>query len=161
MLKLRRCEICEKLDVTVLLRNKQNVCVACYSARCRAFSVMPDSVRDRVIVPTHINYNCSLDYISAQIMAFFISGGMTVSDVALQLGITRATIYRKLRKHKMLLPSVESQPIIGPTMSDLAVAGAIGRKITVKSVTSKFAAPPFACHLPGWLPEPAGNAGKD
>jgi len=60
-----------------------------------------------------------MDRIVAEVAAFFIKNGMTVSDVSRQLGITRATVYAKLRKYDLFYRNEEFKPTITPSDGDL------------------------------------------
>ena len=57
-------------------------------------------------------------------MANFLSNGMSVSSVARQMGITRATVYSRLRKYDLIKPDEDLKVRLNPTLNDLGHAGA-------------------------------------
>lgn len=79
-----------------------------------------------------IDINGTLEYISAQLMCNFIHNGMSVSNVSRQLGMTRSTVYARLRKFGLIKPHDEDKVILQPTLDDIGLSGGYGRMRKVK-----------------------------
>ena len=61
-------------------------------------------LRNQIRDINFLNLYDPIDKFTAELMAFFLKNGMTVSAVARQMGITRATVYARLRKYKLTKP---------------------------------------------------------
>ena len=107
--------------------------------------------------------------IVAQIMAFYITNGMTVRQVACQLGITHATVYSKLRKTGLMKPPSQSEAILNPTVGDFRQGGGLGTEFIVIQKTNEYRNPkkcvtPISAgesdpgDSPGCSPGPGSNA---
>jgi len=122
------CHICQSLKGLIILRFGLGICPRClYNLPLRQES-LPAAIRKQFEFHEVIDPTGTLDYIGAQLMANFLYNGMTVRDVALQMGITHSTVYRRLRKYKLIKPNEDDKTRLNPTASDFAQSGGFDRK---------------------------------
>jgi len=99
-----KCHRCGYSIYMILLSTGQRQCPLC------GYFVGPEPIEvpilrsSRIVDIINIDLNLPLDEIGGRLCALFIGNGMTVSECARQLGITRATVYAKLRKYDLLKP---------------------------------------------------------
>jgi len=83
----------------------------------------PPVIRHKFVFNSVIDDRGTLDFIGAQLMSNFLRNGMTISAVARQMGITRSTVYARLRKYNLLVPDDDDKVRLQPTVSDLYLSG--------------------------------------
>jgi len=117
------CHNCGNSNYLIVLKSGVTRCPICNCISGSKVLPIPTKIQSRVIAPAKVDLNASLSLLSAQLIAKYISKGMTTAEVATQLGITKATIYAKLRAHHLLRPAIKSDSIIHFTSADLHAAG--------------------------------------
>ena len=117
------CHNCNYSNYLIVLQSGVTKCPRCNCIFGSETLPIPTKIQSRVVIPAKIDMHTSLSLLSAQLIATYIGKGLTTAEVANQLGITKATVYAKLRKHHMLDNTVSDHPTINVTSSDLYVAG--------------------------------------
>jgi hypothetical protein len=92
------CHFCDEWNGLILLLSGEYLCPRC--ATSLGYFTNPIPIVSRIDLKDieSIDIHQSLDEITCDLITFFVKNGMTISDVARQLGITRATVYAKLRR---------------------------------------------------------------
>lgn len=158
MLKLNYCHSCGRADIMIVHRNGRELCPRCDSELfARTIPGRKDLLKR--IVPVHlIDFTCHLDKICAQLMAFYLSNGLSISECARQLGITRSTVYATLRRNGLLRPPTQTDIVLNPNLGDFIQAGGTGKQFTLLSVTPESTRQTKSRKKPGESPGPADNA---
>jgi len=93
-----QCHICNEWNGLILLLSGECLCPRC--ATSLGYFTDPVPIVSRIDLKNveSIDMSGSLDEIVCDLVTFFVYQGMSISDVARQLGITRGTVYSKLRK---------------------------------------------------------------
>jgi len=134
------CHNCKYSAYLILLKSGVTRCPRCNCTFGNEALPIPTKLRSRIIIPAKIDMHSSLSIISAQLIARYIGQGMTTAEVAKQLGITKATVYAKLRKHGLIRPAISEDSTIHFTASDIYSAGRLKKNKNQNSVTDKPAA---------------------
>jgi hypothetical protein len=132
----RKIHRCKNSPVLIVMDDGKLKCPFCYAKGLQYRDPMPGLIRNKLKFHRVIDPRGTLDYIGAQLMTNFLVNGMTISDVARQMGITRSTIYDRLRKYDLIEPDDDHKPCLQPTISDVVRAGGTKQRIKVKSVTA-------------------------
>ena len=117
------CHNCNYSNYLILLKSGVTKCPKCNCIFGSEALPIPTKIQNRVVIPAKIDMNADLSLLSAQLIATYIGKGMTTAEVANQLGITKATVYAKLRKHHLLKSSVSEDFKINMSQSDMLTAG--------------------------------------
>jgi len=117
------CHNCKNSTYLIVLKSGVTRCPLCNCIFGSEVLPIPTKIQSRVVTPARIDMNADLSLISAQLIARYISKGMTTAEVATQLGITKATVYAKLRKHQLLKSSVSEDFKINMSQCDILTAG--------------------------------------
>ncbi|MCK5609834.1 hypothetical protein KAR91_48630 [Candidatus Pacearchaeota archaeon] len=126
-MKRRLCHFCQKRKVLIIFPNGDGLCPRCHSNLYLKEQPLPAVIRKQMNFTPVIDINGTLEYISAQLMCNFIHNGMSVSNVSRQLGMTRSTVYARLRKYNLIRPSDEDKVILQPTLSDIDHCNGLSR----------------------------------
>lgn len=132
-MKRNRCHWCKKLDGLIVFSDDKCLCPFCYSSFFVSVPVFPPKLPLRMPSLCIVTDDDSLDLMTAKIIAHFISRGFTISKVARQLGITRSTVYSKLKRHK-LVNTKPFTPFRAYVLKDDAGSSGHYRKIIENSV---------------------------
>lgn len=130
-----RCHRCEKTNGLIIMDDGRTLCPFCYVKSEVSERPLPKIIRNKLRFRRVIDPRGTLDHIGAQLMVNFLVNGMTLTDVARQMGITRATVYAQLRRYGLIRPDDEDKPRLQPTLSDVAHAGGTLSRMKIKSVT--------------------------
>jgi len=101
-MKKLQCHRCGNDKFLAISNNPEIPCPCCGCQYGGIVMSIPTITPERLLTPIDIDKVDTLDFTCAKIIAYYIAKGLSVSKVARQLGLTRATIYKKLRKYKML-----------------------------------------------------------
>ncbi len=101
-MRKNRCHRCDNSEFLILQEKYEFPCPCCGCLYGSLPLPIPTIQPHRLLSPAVIDINQPLDKITAEIMARFLSNGMTVSQCSRQLGITRATVYAKIKKYNLL-----------------------------------------------------------
>jgi len=118
-----QCHYCQSLKGLIILRSGLSICPKCLYDLPLDNGPLPAVIRNQFFFSPVIDPRGSLDFIGAQLMSNFIHNGMSVSSVARQMGIARATVYARLRKYKLMNPPDDGNLKIHPTLNDFAQSG--------------------------------------
>ncbi len=117
------CHYCQKLKGLIILRTGQCLCPRCqWNLRLDECS-LPPVLRKQFKFSPVIDPRGTLDYIGAQLMANFLYNGMSITKLARQMGITRHTVYTRLRKFELIHKTDDDKIRLQPTWNDLHHAG--------------------------------------
>ncbi|GAI60589.1 unnamed protein product [marine sediment metagenome] len=135
MLEIEHCDRCLEPNVILITEDGERLCGKCAKIAMRCSRASDRHFKNKIYPVTEIDINCHLDRIVAQVMAFFITNGMTVRQCARQLGITHATVYTNLRKAGLMKPSDPADAILNPTIGDFLTTGAGGKEFKIVQIT--------------------------
>ena len=121
------CPNCDYQYYSIIMSNGNRMCPICKIVIKSAKKPHKWGIGTRVKHVEHVDLTGTIDFISAQIMAKFINRGMSISNVARQMGITTSTIYTKLAKYDMIILDPKKKIELAPTVSDLFFSGATNR----------------------------------
>ena len=122
------CHRCGAEKYLVLHNGNDFPCPCCGCLYGSVPLPIPTIQPQRVLRPAIIDISQPIDKISAELMAYFLSNGRTVSEVARQMGITRATVYSKLKKYDLFHAEVSQDFKIHINAADFQAMGLRYRK---------------------------------
>jgi len=122
-MKKLHCHRCGNESFLVLTENDNIPCPCCSCQYGGIVLTVPTITPERLVIADSIDIFQPLDLITTQLIAFFLGHGMTVTNCARQMGITRATIYARLKKHNLLQFKKTKPPTLSFNDSDLSMAG--------------------------------------
>ena len=125
----KKCHWCGANSFLIVFSDSEGVCPHCYLLLSPIFHVMPLPLREPGRQIEALNLYQPLDSIVAELMSMFLTNGMSVSNLARQMGITRATIYSKLKKYELAKTELSNAPTINLTTADIQISGLHRRKI--------------------------------
>lgn len=122
-----QCHLCQSLDGLIILRGGLSICPRCtYNLPLNHFG-FPAAIRQQFRFHAIIDPNMTLDKIGAYLMANYLYNGMSIQKIARQMGITRATVYRRLRKYDLIRTDDEDRVRLNATVSDFAQSGGFNK----------------------------------
>jgi len=143
------CHNCNYSNYLILLSSGVTKCPICNCVFGSEALPIPTKIQTRVRIPAKIDMHTNISLLTAQLIARYIGQGMSTAEVATQLGITKATVYAKLRKHHMLDDTVSEHSKINAISSDLYVAGWEFVAKPKPSVTGRSCESPGLANQPG------------
>ncbi len=129
------CHHCEELSGLIVLVNGGGVCPRCYKNLYLNEKSLPKPILKKLKPITKINTQTPLDMMQALLISWFLQNGMTISNIARQLGLTRSTIYAKLRKYNLWKPDDEHKLTVTPSDDDLLACGHVCELKDLKALT--------------------------
>lgn len=117
------CHVCKKSKGFLIILGEHEVCGFCYANLYFNEKQLPTTIINNMKSVITLSKHDELDFMIAKILCWFLKHGYTISQCARQLGITRATVYSKLRKYNMIQLGEDAKLTINPHTADLLSSG--------------------------------------
>ena len=101
-MRKKQCHRCNNENFLAVTSDPEIPCPCCGCQYGSIVVSIPSITPSRLKIISDIDISEPLDITLTKIVAFFIGNGMSVADVAKQLGTSRATIYARLKKYNLL-----------------------------------------------------------
>lgn len=132
-----RCHVCKLKGFLVIMKSGHNVCPLCFSNFYFHYPLIPIDLESRCIPADFINVYDTIEKITTDLMSIFLHQGMTVSNLARQMGITRSTIYSRMKKYNRLDLESREDCTVEMTETDIQNCGGLKHVAHQKGVTVK------------------------
>lgn len=118
-----KCHVCKDSKRHLILLGEHEVCGFCFANLYFDEKELPTTIINNLQTVIVLSHRDSMDFMQGKIMCWFLKHGYTISQCARQLGITRATVYSKLREHNLIKLGEDGKFALNPNTADLLASG--------------------------------------